>query len=201
MDNTSGKTYPKYRFSNLNMSASTDDHTEEGVQPEIAASSMRDSESQLDDDCDSENSFGSYIDDNAMDEESMTADIELDSSPPDYSDEDIYARAPSADLTVVSPYTPPTRSIQPAVNARFSGHDNANLKDEGNMTADIELDSPLSLFVYSDEELDNMHARAPSADLTVEPQYTSPTRSIQPAFNPEFSGPPMCVVRASVIFN
>lgn len=96
---------------------------------------MHDSESQLDDDCVSENSFGSYLDDNAMDEENimMTADIDLDSSLPVYSDEeeyypqststldDMYVRSPSMDLTVVPQYSPPTRSTQPTFNAKFSG--------------------------------------------------------------------------------
>lgn len=112
------------------MSTSADDHAEMGV--DIVRSSMYDSEpeseSQLDDDCVSENSFGSYLGDNAMDEENMTADIELDSSLPVYSDEeypqsmsildDMYVRSPS----LVPQYTPPTRSqLEPAFNAKFSG--------------------------------------------------------------------------------
>jgi hypothetical protein len=129
------------------MSTSADDHTEEGVEGvQIARSSMYDSESQLDDDCVSENSFGSDFGDNAMDEENMTADIELDSSLPVYLNEKypestsalddmllpVYVRSPSVDLTVTaavarvlppSQYhdTPPTRSTQPALNAMFSG--------------------------------------------------------------------------------
>ena len=57
----------------------------------------------------------------------MTVDIELDSSPPVYSDEeypqldDMYARSPSVDLAVVPQYTPPTRSYQPALNEKSSG--------------------------------------------------------------------------------
>jgi hypothetical protein len=112
------------------MSTSADDHAEMGVEI-VSRSSMYDSESesQLDDDCVSENSFGSYLGDNAMDEENMTADIELDSSLPDVADEeypqsmsipdDMYVRSPS----LVPQYTPPTRSTQlePAFDAKFSG--------------------------------------------------------------------------------
>jgi hypothetical protein len=100
------------------MSTSADDHTEKGVQ--IAGSSIQDFESQSDDDCVSENSFGSYLDDN--EEEKMTADIELDSIPPGYSDEE-YPQSTSVldDTYVVPQYTPPTRSTQPAFNAKFSG--------------------------------------------------------------------------------
>lgn len=100
------------------MSTSTDGRNEKGAQ--IAVSSMydSDSESQLDDGCDSENSFGSYFGDNAMDEE-------LNSLPPAYSDEElnivmVYVKSPSVDLAVPQ-YTPPTRSTQPAFNAKFSG--------------------------------------------------------------------------------
>lgn len=97
------------------MSTSADGHTEKGVR--IAASSMHDS----DDGCDSENSFGSYFGDNAMDEFK-----ELDSSPPAYSNEDseldgMYVKSPSVDLIVIPLYTPPTRSTQPPFNARSSG--------------------------------------------------------------------------------
>lgn len=114
------------------MSTSADNHTEKGEQIAESLSSMHDSdsESQLnDDDCVSENSFGSSFGDNsAMDEEDVTADIEL----PAYSDEeypqstssldDMYVKSPpaSVDLTVVPQYTPPTRSTQPAVNVKFS---------------------------------------------------------------------------------
>ena len=88
------------------------------------------SESQLDDDCVSENSFGSYLGDNAMDEENTTANIELDSSLPVSDEEypqsmsildDMYVRSPS----LVPQYTPPTRTrstqLEPAFNAKFSG--------------------------------------------------------------------------------
>jgi hypothetical protein len=68
--------------------------TTSGSEVQIDGRSMRESESQLDDDCDSENSFGSYFDDDehaAVEEESTLADadanIEVDSLPPAYSDE------------------------------------------------------------------------------------------------------------------
>lgn len=109
------------------MSTLADDHTEVGVKGvQIAGDSMHNSESQLDDDCVSEDSFGSSFGDNAMDEENMAADIERDSLPPVYSDEeypqddDIYVKSPSMVPTVVPHYTPRTRSTQPAFN-RFSG--------------------------------------------------------------------------------
>jgi hypothetical protein len=93
------------------MSTSADDHTEKGVEMV---------ELQLDDDCASENSFGSSFGDNEMDEENMTADIELD---PVYSDEEypqsdnMYERRLSEDLALA----PPTRSSQPAFNEKSSG--------------------------------------------------------------------------------
>ena len=111
------------------MSTPADDHTEEEVQ--IDENSMHDSESQIldDDNCDSENSFGSYLSNNAMDE-NMTADIELDSYLPVYSDEE-YPQSTSiqddmyllTSPSVVPQYTPPTRSLtsQPTSNAKFSG--------------------------------------------------------------------------------
>ena len=105
------------------MSTSADDHSEKGV--ERVQTTIYGSE--LDDDCVSENSFGSSFGDNAMDEENMTVDIELDSSPPVYSDEeytqldDMYARSPSVDLAVVPQYTPLTRSYEPALKEKSSG--------------------------------------------------------------------------------
>ena len=108
------------------MSTSADDHSEKGLERvEIAGGSESIHDSQLDDDCVSENSFGSSFGDHAMNEENVTADIELESSPPVYSDEeylqsdDIYG--PSVDLDVVPQYTPPTRSSQPALNEKSSG--------------------------------------------------------------------------------
>ena len=108
------------------MLKSADDHTEKGVKGvQIACGSIHDSELQLDDDCVSENSFGSSLfGDNAVDEENMTADIKLDSSLPGYSDEE-YPQpddiSPSFDLTVMPQYTLPMRSTQPAIKAKFSG--------------------------------------------------------------------------------
>ena len=119
------------------MSKPADDHTEnlkgvvKGIQ--IDENSVHNSESQLDDDCVSENSFGSHFDDNAMDDEkNMTADIELDSSLPVCSDEenlnpfqststldDMYVSYPSVDQTVVPQYTPPT--TRSTTNTKFSG--------------------------------------------------------------------------------
>ena len=107
------------------MSTSADDHTEKGV--ERVQTTIYGSE--LDDDCVSVNSFGSSLGDNAKDEENVTADIELDSSPPVYSDEenpqldDMCASCPSVDPAVplVPQYTPPTRSYQPALNEKSSG--------------------------------------------------------------------------------
>ena len=109
------------------MSTSADDHTGKRVKGEqIAEGSIHHSESHLDDDCVSENSYGSSFGENAMDEEDTTAGIELDSLPPVYSNEeyrdpqlnDIY---PSVDLAVVPQYPPLTRSVQPAFDAMFSG--------------------------------------------------------------------------------
>jgi hypothetical protein len=121
--------YLKYKFSNMStlVESDSDDHTEMGVKgAQNAGGSMHDSESQLDDDCASEDSLGSSFGDNAMDEENTAADIELDSSPPVYSDEeypqsdDMYVKSPSMDPTVVPLYTPRTRSTQPAFSG-FSG--------------------------------------------------------------------------------
>ena len=132
IDSTSRKTYLKYRFSNMSTFADSDsdDHTDMGVNGVQIGGSLYNSESQLDDDCVSEDSFGSSFGDNAMDEENTAADIELlvDSSPPSpvYSDEeypesdDMNVKSPSMDLTVVPPYTPRTRSTKPTFN-RFSG--------------------------------------------------------------------------------
>ena len=124
------------------MSTSADGSTENGAQ--VAGSSMHDSVSQLDDDCVSENSFGSYFSNNAMDEENMTADIELDSLP------------------------------------------------QASVSSDEEYPQSTSI-------VNNMYLRSPS----VVPQYTPQTRSTQvaqPAFNTEFLGQSMCVVRG-LIFN
>ena len=112
------------------MSTMADDHTEKGVKGvQIAGTSMYDSEAQLDDDCISENSYGSDFGDNAMNEGNIpvTVDIEVDSSLPTYSDEehrqpdDMYVRSPNGDLTLEPHYTLPTRSTRPTLNAKFSG--------------------------------------------------------------------------------
>ena len=64
------------------------------VDPSLPGSSMYSSaeSSQLDDDCASENSFGSDFGDHATDEEDLAstdAEVELDSPPPNYPDEEI----------------------------------------------------------------------------------------------------------------
>ena len=104
------------------MSTSADDRTEKGVKRvQIAGSSMHDSETQLDDDCVSENSYGSDFGDNATNEENMITDIEVDSSLPAYSEEeypqpdDMYIRSHPTLVPL------PTRSSRPTLNANFSG--------------------------------------------------------------------------------
>ena len=110
------------------MSTSVDDHTEKRVEEvQIAGGSIHGSETQLDDDCVSENSYGSDFGDNATNEENITADIVVNSSLPAYSDEeypqpdDTDVRSPSVDLTVVPHNTPPTRSTRPTFNAKSTG--------------------------------------------------------------------------------
>ena len=108
------------------MSTSADDHAEEGLKGlQIVRGSIHDESQLLDDDCVSENSFGSSLfGDNAVDEENMAADIELDPSLPSYFEEE-YPQpddmSPAVDLSVVPQYTPPTKSTQPAFNVEFLG--------------------------------------------------------------------------------
>jgi hypothetical protein len=112
----------------MSTSADHDDHTEKGGGVQIDESSMYNSESQLDDDCVSENSFGSHFGDDAMpvdDEENMAVYSDEEYLNPFQSTstiDDTYVRCPSVDQTVVPQYTPPTRTqTRSTSNGKFSG--------------------------------------------------------------------------------
>jgi len=110
------------------------DQTRKEVQ--LPGSSMHESLSQLDDDNVSEDSFGSDFGDNATDEEDLitdliteadTQDVEPDSPPPVYSDEEYPQSSPmllNMDLKsppLVLQYTPTSSTQPPILNANSLG--------------------------------------------------------------------------------